>query len=234
MAFEKYIIVTGASRGVGYDTVLELAQNPQYLIAVVARNEARLQSLKSAVDYPNVRIIPTDLTQLDDAAFLAQLDEFERLDILINNAGLLVKEAFEKTTLNQWQTVFSVNFFAPVHLVQLLLPKLKAAKTAHIVNLGSMGGVQGSAKFPGLSAYSASKAALANLTECLAEELKEEAIRVNCLALGAVQTEMLTEAFPGYEAPVTSAQMGAYVSRFALEGHHFFNGKVLPVAVSTP
>jgi NAD(P)-dependent dehydrogenase (short-subunit alcohol dehydrogenase family) len=97
-----------------------------------------------------------------------------------------------------------------------------------------MGGVQGSAKFPGLAAYSSSKAALANLSELLAEELKEKNIRVNCLALGAAQTEMLETAFPGYKAPVTAAEMAQWVGWFAINGHRFFNGKVLPVALSTP
>jgi NAD(P)-dependent dehydrogenase (short-subunit alcohol dehydrogenase family) len=105
---------------------------------------------------------------------------------------------------------------------------------SHIVNIGSMGGFQGSAKFAGLSAYSASKAALHNFTECLAEELKERKISVNCLALGSAQTEMLEKAFPGYESPVMAFEMGKYIADFALTGHKFFNGKVLPVAVTTP
>ena len=133
-----------------------------------------------------------------------------------------------------WRTIFEVNLFGVVQLIQALLPQLSTASKAHIVNIGSMGGVQGSSKFPGLSAYSASKAAIANLTECLAEELKDKNISVNCLALGAIQTEMLAEAFPGYEAPVTSKAMAAYLAEFALNGHQFHNGKIIPVAVSTP
>ena len=107
-------------------------------------------------------------------------------------------------------------------------------KDAHIVNIGSMGGFQGSSKFPGLSAYSASKAALHTLTECLAQEFTEQGIKVNCLALGSAQTEMLEKAFPGYESPVMAFEMGKYIADFALTGHRFFNGKVLPVAVTTP
>jgi NAD(P)-dependent dehydrogenase (short-subunit alcohol dehydrogenase family) len=97
-----------------------------------------------------------------------------------------------------------------------------------------MGGFQGSAKYKGLSYYSASKAAIACLTECLAKEFSEYGIRVNCLALGAVQTEMLDEAFPGYKAPVNAKQMAEFVSGFALNGHKFFNGKILPVAIGNP
>jgi NAD(P)-dependent dehydrogenase (short-subunit alcohol dehydrogenase family) len=105
---------------------------------------------------------------------------------------------------------------------------------SHIVNISSMGGFQGSAKYKGLSYYSASKAALACLTECLATEFTEFGISVNCLALGAVQTEMLDEAFPGYKAPVDAKQMAEFISGFALTGHKFFNGKILPVALGNP
>ena len=126
------------------------------------------------------------------------------------------------------------NFYGPAHLLQMLRPFLQKAEKAHVLNIGSMGGYQGSSKFPGLLAYSVSKAAIATLTECLAEEWKDSGVAVNCLALGAVQTEMLAEAFPGMQAPVSSAQMGGFLSYFALQGHHFFNGKVLPVSVSTP
>ena len=104
----------------------------------------------------------------------------------------------------------------------------------HVVNIGSMGGVQGSVKFPGLSAYSSSKAALANLTECLAEEYKETPIRFNCLALGSVNTEMLKDAFPGFEGSNEPNEMAKFIKEFALTGYKFYNGKVLPVATSTP
>ena len=97
-----------------------------------------------------------------------------------------------------------------------------------------MGGVQGSVKYSGMAYYSASKAALATLTECLAEEYKERGIFFNCLAFGAVQTEMLTEAFPGYKAPITATEAAHFVVDFALTGHRYFNGKILPVSVTTP
>jgi NAD(P)-dependent dehydrogenase (short-subunit alcohol dehydrogenase family) len=97
-----------------------------------------------------------------------------------------------------------------------------------------MGGFQGSSKYPGLSYYSASKAAIACLSECLAVEFAESGIRVNCLALGAVQTEMFAEAFPGYKAPVNATEMAEFVSYFAVNGQKFFNGKIIPVAVNNP
>jgi NAD(P)-dependent dehydrogenase (short-subunit alcohol dehydrogenase family) len=107
-------------------------------------------------------------------------------------------------------------------------------KTGHVVTISSMGGVQGSMKFAGLSAYSSSKGAVITLTELWAEEFKETGPSFNVLALGAVQTEMLAEAFPGYVAPVTAIEMATYIQEFALHGHKMYNGKLLQVSNSTP
>jgi NAD(P)-dependent dehydrogenase (short-subunit alcohol dehydrogenase family) len=130
--------------------------------------------------------------------------------------------------------MWEANVMGVVKMVQAVLPLMGGAGHPHIVNIGSMGGFQGTAKFPGLAAYSASKAAVANLTECLAEELKEQNIKVNCLALGAVNTEMLHEAFPGYVAPVSAVAMAQYIASFALTGQYIMNGKIVPVSISTP
>jgi NAD(P)-dependent dehydrogenase (short-subunit alcohol dehydrogenase family) len=75
---------------------------------------------------------------------------------------------------------------------------------------------------------------LACLTECLAEEFKEKNIAFNCLALGAVQTEMLVEAFPGYKAPLTAEEMAEFIMSFSLDGQKYLNGKIIPVSMSTP
>ena len=155
-------------------------------------------------------------------------------DIIINNAGYLVNKPFTSTTGFDIDRTFKVNLFAPITIMQKMFPFLDDAKRCHIVNIGSMGGVQGSVKFPGLSAYSASKAALASLTECLAEEYKEANVFVNCLALGSVQTEMLESAFPGYVAQVSAKEMGEYIVQFATQNPIYINGKVIPLSNSTP
>jgi NAD(P)-dependent dehydrogenase (short-subunit alcohol dehydrogenase family) len=155
-----------------------------------------------------------------------------KIDILINNAGLLLNKPFGSISASEFDGIFNVNVRAPFMLTQALLPLLKEG--SHVLNIGSMGGVQGSVKFPGLSVYSASKGALSVLTECLAAELEERKIAVNCLAFGSVQTEMLAKAFPGYEALTTATAMGEFVADFAMKGHKLFNGKVLPVSLSTP
>jgi NAD(P)-dependent dehydrogenase (short-subunit alcohol dehydrogenase family) len=155
-----------------------------------------------------------------------------KIDILINNAGVLVNKPFTELTETDFVEMLQSNYIGHVRMIQAALPIM--ADGAHIVNIGSMGAFQGSAKFGGLSAYSASKAALHTLTECLALELADRQIKVNCLALGSAQTEMLEQAFPGYESPVMAFEMGKYIADFALTGHRFFNGKVLPVALTTP
>ena len=228
------ILITGASRGIGYDTVKTLAKDPSNKIIALSRNKASMEELAKVVAPSTLQILPLDLTNFDEVYLYSALSEIDSIDLLINNAGLLINKSFEELSIADWKNIFDVNVFGMVHLIKALLPKLKNKSGAHILNISSMGGVQGSSKFPGLSAYSASKAAVINMTECLAEELKEDNIKVNCLALGAVQTEMLAEAFPYYKAPLTSQEMANYISWFALNGHHFHNGKMIPVAVSTP
>ncbi len=228
------IIITGASRGIGFEAALALAATPQHRILALSRNADQLQRLRAQAPHRNVDILPFDLEHPDDTRLQEAIRQMGGLDILINNAGLLINKPFAELTDDDWRRLFNVNFFGVVSLIRTCLPDLKAAKSGHILNISSMGGFQGSSKFPGLSAYSAAKAALSNLTECLAEEFRENDIRVNCLALGAVQTEMLETAFPGFAAPVNAQEMGAFVAYFATHGHTFFNGKVLPVSISTP
>ena len=156
------------------------------------------------------------------------------IDILVNNAGYLTRKPFESISQAEVEMNFTVNFMAPYFLIQGLMKILLNSEHPHILNISSMAGFQGSIKFPGLSAYSASKAAVASLTECLASEFKETKITINCLAIGAVQTEMFDEAFPGYEAPLSPSDMAAFIKDFTLNGHRYFRGKIIPVTPSTP
>mgnify|MGYP005839293825 CR=1 FL=1 len=230
------VVVTGASRGIGYQTVLALNREPKNKIIALARNEKLLQDLKKEGEHPeNIHLFTFDLRkfQLYNPELVPQLKSvFNKVDVLINNAGFLVNKPFQEQTEDDVDAQMDLNFKAPFLLTQTLLSLF--SEGAHVINISSMGGVQGSSKFPGLSVYSAAKGALAVLTELLAEELKNKNVKTNCLALGAAQTEMLEEAFPGYQAPVSAAQMGSYVADFALNGHQFYNGKILPVALSTP
>ena len=158
----------------------------------------------------------------------------QRLLGLVNNAGLFIKREFGTWLAEDLDRLFRTNATGPLQLAQALAENLDGDPPGHVLNISSMGGFQGSVKFPGLLGYSASKAALANITECLAEEWKDRGICCNCLALGAVDTEMLQAAFPGYRAPVSASEMGRFIARFTMEGHQQFNGKILPVSQSTP
>lgn len=235
------ILITGASKGIGYQLALAYCENETHQVLAVSRNAKLLEKLeeeKKGLGLPGkLTVFPFDLTEIafrerDFLEFVRK--QFSQLHVLVNNAGKLVLQPFQSFNPAEAKEVFEVNFFSPAQLIRVLLPVMGKKEAAHIVNISSMGGFQGSAKFPGLSYYSASKAALAVLTECLAEELKEENVFVNCLALGAVQTEMLQAAFPGYKAPVRAEEMAAWIVDFSLNGHRLFNGKILPVSVSTP
>ena len=223
------IIITGAGRGIGFELVKKLSSNFDNKIYAVSRNLDRIEKL-GASNVMHKSIDFSDETLDEKLGML--IEEIEEVDVIINNAGFLVNQPFEKLSKEDLLRSYEVNVFGPFRLIQAALPKLK--KGSHVVNISSMGGFQGSAKFPGLSAYSSSKAAIANLTELLAEELKEKEIAVNCLALGAVQTEMLEEAFPGYQAPTSPAEMAKFIADFAINGSKYFNGKILPVSLSTP
>ena len=231
------IVITGASKGIGFETALALTHAGHPVVAV-ARSRDGLEKLRETAlkRAPDAAIHPFvfDIVHGDYAKeFLPfVVEKLGRVDTLVNNAGVLINRSFEKTSINDFSTMFEGNLLGHVRMIQHLLPLMPP--DSHIVNIGSMGGFQGSVKFPGLAAYSASKAALHTLTECLAMELEAKAIKINCLALGSAQTEMLANAFPQYESPVTAHEMGAYIAQFALKGHRLFNGKVLTVAVTTP
>lgn len=231
------IIITGASKGIGLQTALHLAAQGGNHILAIARSENQLQKLKERVEaeYPHSQL---DYTVFDFSSgnYIALEKEikarFSSVDVLINNAGALVAKPFLEITEEEFDLSVSVNFRAAFRLSQLVVPLM--SKGAHIVNATSMGGVQGSVKFPGLSIYSSAKGALSVFTESLAVELTDKGIAVNALAYGAVDTEMLRTAFPNYKAPLTAEEMGAYVAQFAVSAQKFYNGKVLPVSVSTP
>jgi NAD(P)-dependent dehydrogenase (short-subunit alcohol dehydrogenase family) len=227
------VAITGASKGIGFELARQFAVRKNCTVIVISRNVSSLTQL--AKKHKNIYVVKADLTSVSGRkkVLTAVATLKKPLDILINNAGHIVNKAFTKITAKELRDVYATNVFAPFELIQLLTKHMNK-KGSHIVNISSMGGFQGSSKFPGLSAYSSSKAAIAGLSECLAEELKPENISVNCLAIGAVQTEMLSKAFPGYKAPLQPVEMAEFIAGFALNGHKFFNGKILPVASTTP
>lgn len=225
----KNIIITGASRGIGYELVQLFAKEGHQVLAL-SRNDLPCKNL----NLKNVVSLPCDLSKEDQIKQAADYvkNNWSQVDILINNSGLLINKPFVELTSQDFMDVYQVNVFGVAAMTKTILPFMK--KEGHVVNISSMGGVQGSMKFPGLAAYSSAKGAVITLTEILAEEHKETGPSFNVLALGAVQTEMLEEAFPGYKAPLTAKEMAAYLMDFALNGNKFYNGKMLQVSSSTP
>ncbi|MFP4024218.1 MAG: SDR family NAD(P)-dependent oxidoreductase [Thiohalospira sp.] len=235
------ILITGASKGIGFETAKIFAANEENTVIAIARSESLLKKLKNACIRENlktkIRPIVFDIENPEMVKELFKkevLNHVDSIDILINNAGILINKPFYEISPEEILKSFQVNMISPAIIIQELLPLLKKGKLKHVINISSMGGFQGSVKFPGLSVYSASKAALANLTESLAEEFKNEQIAFNSLALGAVNTEMLKSAFPGIKAPLEAEEMATFIYDFAINGKKYFNGKVIPVSSSTP
>lgn len=225
----KNVIITGTSRGIGLELVKIFSENGHNVLAL-SRNSDPVASLQ----LENVKTFAFDIAEEGDLQKALDFvkKEWEQVDILIHNAGAIVNKPFEEHTSADFEEVYKINVFGVAALTRKLLPVID--KSGHVVIISSMGGVQGSMKFSGLSAYSSSKGAVITLTEMLAEEYKETGPSFNVLALGAVQTEMLEEAFPGYKAPLQPQEMAEYIADFSLNGNKFYNGKLLQVSSSTP
>lgn len=225
----KNVIITGTSRGIGFELVKLFAAQGHQILAL-SRNNKPIK----AIGLKNVTTWSFDLA---DVTAYAEVNTFinnnwKQVDILINNAGALLNKPFAETSISDFEHIYKTNVFGVAELTRIILPFMK--KDSHVITISSMGGVQGSMKFPGLAAYSSSKGAVITLTELLAEEYKETGPSFNVLALGAVQTEMLEEAFPGYKASTTALEMAQYIFDFALKGNKYYNGKILQVSNTTP
>ncbi|WP_300027394.1 SDR family oxidoreductase [uncultured Maribacter sp.] len=225
----EYIIVTGTSRGIGFE-LSKLLADAGHKVLALSRNDKPIKNL----DHDNIETFAFDVSSIEDRNRLSGFLNEKNASVLalINNAGKLINKPFLELTEEEFKSVYDVNVFGVAAMTRLIIPFMN--KKGHVLTISSMGGIQGSAKFPGLSAYSSSKGAVLTLTELLAEEFKETGPSFNALALGAVQTEMLEEAFPGYEAPVSAEQMAEYIMDFTLKGQKLYNGKILQVSSSTP
>ncbi len=227
----KNIIVTGTSRGIGFELVKYFSENDHNVLALT-RNREKIDLLQKT--HSNIAVLEVDITKDEDLKVVSGFiqKQWKKVDVIVHNAGMLIHKPFFKTTIDEFIDVYRVNVFAVAELTKQMMPYLH--KGSHVVAISSMGGIQGSMKFAGLSAYSSSKGAVITLMELLAEEYKDSGIAFNTLALGAVQTEMLAQAFPDFKAPVTAAEMANYIADFSLTGNKIYNGKVLQVSNSTP
>tara|TARA_R110002126_G_scaffold78829_2_gene196089 strand:+ start:8534 stop:9214 length:681 start_codon:yes stop_codon:yes gene_type:complete len=225
----KNVVITGTSRGIGFELAKIFANNGDNVLAL-SRNTNPIE----AIHQENITAISVDISKESDFEKVIDYvkNNWKQVDILINNAGKLINKPFTELTSEDFLEVYKVNVFGVASLTKKMIPFLQ--KGSHVVTVSSMGGIQGSMKFPGLAAYSSAKGAVITLSELLAEEYKEQQIAFNVLALGAVDTEMLQEAFPGFKAPVSAKEMASYIYNFGLTGHQFYNGKVLQVSSTTP
>jgi short-subunit dehydrogenase len=222
----KTIVVTGTSSGIGHQICIQAAKMNFHVISV-SRNIVPLK------DIGGIESFAIDITNKDSVdEFISNLKSKKiKIDILINNAGYLVSELFGDTTYDSFKKTFDVNVFGLAEITRSLIPIINS--DGHVINISSIGGVNGSKKFPGLSVYSSSKAAVIALTEVLAEEY-QNGPSFNVLALGAVQTKMLKEAFPDYNVDTKPEEMAKYILDFAINGNKLFNGKLISVSNSNP
>lgn len=227
----KTVLIFGASQGIGKELVLQFAKESNTTVLALSRNiDLMNKNFKSKQIHSYQFNLATENRK---SALTAILQNYSNIDIVINNAGLLINKPFLELSSDEIINSYRVNVASVMECTQMVVP-LMEKDGGHIVNISSMGGFQGSVKFSGLSAYASSKAALASFTEIFAEEFKDSKIRMNCLCLGATQTEMLEKAFPGYQAPISASRMASYIHHFANTGDEFLNGKILPVSLSTP
>ena len=223
----KNIIITGTSSGIGLELV-KIYSKSGYKVISLSRSDLPTKGLVG------VEHINFDISKKESLVNLINLvkNKYKKIDILINNAGKLINKSFKDLSKDDLYDIYDVNVFGVISLIQSLLPFFK--KDSHVVNISSIGGISGSSKFPGLTAYSSSKGALNILTEVLAEEFKESGPKFNSLSLGSVNTPMLNKAFPGYKAQVNPNEMASFIFDFANNSSKVFNGKVIPVSSSNP
>lgn len=217
----KTALVTGAGRGIGRAVAVSLAKEGARVI-VCARSENELNETAQQLAAANGEAETIVCDMADEKAVIALFAHIQTnygtLDILVNNAGIFSGAYIEDVSMVEYHRVMQVNA-AAVFLSCREAFGLMKAKGGSIVNVSSLSGVQGATKFPGFSAYCASKFAVIGITEALAEEGKQCGIRVNAVAPGSVDTEMLREAFPGFNGPMLKPQQVADAILF-LAGPH--------------
>ena len=192
MLKNKVAIITGASSGIGYATSLTLSK-AGIRVAVGARRTERLQELEKQIIKNNGEILvqKTDVTRKSDCDSLVNtiVEKWGKVDILINNAGLMPLSYFKNGKVEEWEQMIDVNIKGVLYCTSAVVPYMVEKKSGHIINISS---VAGRIVFAGGSVYCATKHAIAALSEGLRKELSPTYnIRVTCIEPGAVETELL-------------------------------------------
>jgi len=193
----KVAVVTGASQGIGKTIALELADAGAQVV-LVARGREKLESVAAKIEkggQGSALVAPTDLTQEESIKKLVATveREFGRLDILVNNAGQTLSRSLVETTCEEWDQVIATNARSAFLLCRDSMRLLRLAQPGYIINISSVVGVKG---YPKQIAYSASKHAMRGMSIAMAEELREENIRVHVICPGGVLTEMVDSVRP--------------------------------------
>ena len=186
---DKIAVVTGASSGIGRATAALFVANGGDVVAF-GRSETELNALREEARHADgtIKIHLGDITELShiDRLVSETIDQFGRIDVLVNAAGIIKSGSIENTTLDDWDKMLNINLRSVFYLTQKCVPHLVAAK-GNIVNVSS---VTGTRAFPNVLAYCVSKAAIDQLTRCTALELAEKGVRVNAVNPGVVVTNL--------------------------------------------
>ncbi len=191
MLKDRVVLITGASSGIGYSTAVTLSKAGATIVAGARRTD-KLEELKKTVENQNGLILTTslDVTKRAECQRIADLalKEFNRIDVLINNAGLMPLSFVKNLKVNEWDRMVDVNIKGVLYCTAAVLPTMISNKSGHIVNISS---VAGRLIFPAGSVYCATKHAITAFSEGLRQELsKRSNIRVTCIEPGVVATEL--------------------------------------------
>jgi len=225
----KVAIVTGASSGIGR-AAAELLAARGALVAIFSRSGGKLAEI--AARWPqNMLPVPGDVADLSaiEKLFADTESRFGECEILVNNAGMVEPKPLVEATLEEWERAFAVNVRGAFLTSRRALPSMIARRRGAIVNVASISGVPGPQKFPGFTAYCASKAAVIGLTDALAAEVGGSGVRVNAVSPGSVDTPMWAEVSGGAKADMTPEEIAETILFLASDRSRPMNGQNLHV-----
>ena len=188
------VLITGTSKGIGYETALLLARAGHDVIATM-RNPSKSDLAKVASQEKLPLSVITLDVDFDESVAAVFGDVGKDVDVLVNNAGIYSINAVEDESVQQFQQVMNTNYFGVVRCIKQVLPRMRVRRSGCIINVSS---IAGRMAFPATSAYTASKFALAALSESLAQEVRAHGIRVALVEPGIIDTPMATTSLPQY------------------------------------
>ncbi len=227
-------LITGGGRGIGAATAQALARKGAHVV-IASRSAAELDAtvlqLRAAGLAASARVLDVADEAAVDAVFSDIAATLGRLDMLVNNAAILLSAPFASMTMADWDRLMAINLRGAVLCArQAFRLMMVQAHGGSLVNVSSLGGIANTVKFPGYAAYTVSKFALSGLTEALAAEGKTHGIRVNAVAPGAVDTAMLRQAAPHLRTRTGPAEIARIIAFLCDPGESgCMTGAILPI-----